>query len=214
MARRVVFTWPAANATGVAALQTLVAASSLSINGGLAIPFNGISTPNFVQFSGISRTISITSTNDLSAVHFTITGTYRNAPQTETRIGPNNATVLTTALFDTVTSVTTDAAAAAVSIGSGTTGQTHWKNSNFQSTVVNMSIEVVVTGTITYSFITTLDEVQRIAAPTTFSPIAAMTAATTNQLGNYLNATAYSAIQITAATTGSLVATFIEQGIL
>lgn len=214
MARRVVFTWPAANTTDVAALQTLGAAGTIVINGNLAQPINGITTPNYVLFLGISRTVSLTSVNNLSAVHFTITGTFRGTTQTETRVGPNNNTVLTTALFDTITSITTDAAVTAVSVGSGTTGQTHWKNSNYDSTVVSMAVAVVVTGTITYSFITTLDDVQVTSTPNVFTPEMAMTAATASELINYFTPTAYSAIQITAATTGSLVVTFLEQGIL
>lgn len=214
MARRVVFTWPAANATDVSALQSLAGAGSLLINGNLAVFINGITGPTYVLFPGISRTVSLTSTNNLSGVNFTITGTFMGAAQTQTIAGPNDDTVFTTSLFDTVTSVSTNGTVNNVSVGSGTTGQTHWKNSNYYSTVANMSISVVVSGTITYSFITTLDNVNTHPAPTIFTPITAMTGATTNELGSYTAATAYSAIQITAATNGSLTATFIEQGIL
>lgn len=208
MADQAVFTWPAANTTAIASVQTLAGAGSIVIDGPL-VPL----TYNYAVFPGISRTVSLTSANNLSAVNVTITGLYRGAAQSQTIAGPNANTVYTTSLFDTVTSVTTDAAVTAMSVGSGTTGQTHWWTYNKHATVCAFAAQVVVTGTINYSFQTTLDDVQTNATPTVFTPIVAMTAATTNQFAGTIFPTLFSNIIINSSAGGSLVATFLQQGI-
>lgn len=214
MAIPAVFTWPAADTQAISATQTLAGAGNLLINGTLAQTLTGGSP--YVIFPNISRTVSLTSVNNLSSVNFTITGTYRGAVQTETRAGPNNNTVFTTALFDSVTSVSTNGAVTAVSAGSGTTGQTQWYNFNYHASYPYISAQVIVTGTpnITYSWTVTLDDIQTNASPATFTPVAALTAATTTQLGSFAAPIRYCNIQISASTTGSLVATFLQQGIL
>lgn len=220
MARQAVFTWLAANTTGVTSLQTLAGAGNLTINGPL-VP----STGTAAVFQNVSRTVSLTSANNLSAVNVTITGIYGGYFKSETISGPNANTVYTTGLFDNVTSVRVDAAAAAISVGSGTTGQTHWFTHNYHATVIGCAIQVVVTGTINYSFQTTLDDAQLVSTvtPTVFGPIdgvagspgypADMVGATTNQLAFVNNVMRFSNIIINSATTGTLVATFLQQGI-
>lgn len=208
-----VFVWPAADTEAVALTQTLAGAGNLTLNGNLAL---ASSAPPSITFNGISRIVTLTSLNNLGAVNFTITGYYHGSLISETIAGPVANTVVTTALFDSVTSISTDAAAAAVSAGSGATGRTHWYNFNYHATVLGFSAQVVVTNSpnITYSFITTLDDVNTIATPTTFTPIAAMTAANTTQFASYNTTQRYCCINITAATTGSLTATFLQQGIM
>jgi hypothetical protein len=100
-----------------------------------------------------------------------------------------------------------------VSIGTGTTGVTHWFNSDQYVNVLGLSCQAIVTGTITYSFLTTLDDPNDVASPTSFTPIAAMTGATTNQLGSILTPTRNSRIAVTASDgTGALAITFLQQG--
>jgi hypothetical protein len=231
MSAPTVYTWPALDKAAICALQTIGAAGNLIINGTLAsafhYPYDSASGPvtyaassttyalPSVTFPKISRTVSITSTGNLAGVNFTVTGIYQGSIVSQTIAGPNNSTVTTTQLFNKVTQVSVSGAVATnVSVGSGATGQTQWlKESTFRM-VHNLSIQVAVSNAnITYSFQTTLDEIQTILTPTVFTPIAAMTGATTNQLGNYTPPTNYSNIIITAATTGSLVATFLQQGI-
>ncbi len=212
MAQPRVYTWPAASAVAISQLQTTVAAGSLLINGTLAISDYPMA-PNYVPFIGISRTVSLTSANNLAGVNVTVTGTYRGNVVSETRVGPNANTVYTTQLFDTVTAVSVSAAAAAISVGSGTTGRTNWYDYNYHATVASQTQQVVVTGAITYSFSTTLDDIQTIAAPTVFTPIAAMTAATTSQFATIVGPLRFSNITISASAGGSLVATFVQQGI-
>lgn len=210
MAHPIVYSWLAADTVGVANTQTLGAAGSLILDGTLLI---ASSMRPYISFNGVSRTVSLTSVNNLGGVNFTITGYLNGTLQSETRVGPNNNTVYTTALFDTVTSITTSAAAAAVSAGSGTTGRTHWYDYNYHATVIGFTAQAVVTGTITYSFETTLDDVNTVAAPTVATPIAGMTAATTTQYAVYNNTMRYCCIHITAATDGALAITFLQQGI-
>jgi hypothetical protein len=210
MASPVVFNWLAPDTQAVCATQTLAGAGNLTLNGTLSgTGFNPI-----VTFEGISRVVSITSTNNLSAVSFTIAGTYRGATVSATRVGPNNTTVQTTQLFDSVTSVSTNAAAAAVSIGTGTTGRTHWLSADYFQQFPYKTIQTVVAGTINYTFQVTLDDIQTTATPSTFTPIANLTGATTNQFEIALLPISYSSFLINSSgATGALTATVLQQGV-
>lgn len=219
-----IYTWAAASTTAVAQLQTLATAGNLIINGSLVTG----TAPFIASFGNVSRTVSLTSTNNLSAVNVTIVGTLNGAVVTSTIAGPNNTTVYTTQLYDTVTAVSTSAAVTAMSVGSGTTGNTHWDQYDYYRPYPAMSVQVVVTGTITYSFQTTLDDVTVITTPTVNTGIIVpiggantnlntwqtlMSAATATQFAYFSYPVQYSNVIITAATTGSLVAKFIQQGI-
>lgn len=217
MSNPVVYTWPAADTTAIAALQTLGIAGTVTLDGSLSLQSiannpNGVA---YADFKDITRTISITSTNNLSAVSFTITGTLNSdsIPQSEVLLGPNNNTVFSVGTYDKIISITTNAGAPAFSVGSGTTGFTRFFLSNFQCAYPALSIQVDLTGTINYSFCTTLQDASD-ASPAIAFPIVAMTNATTNQLGSYNNATRYSALRINSSTTGSLNVTFLQQGII
>ena len=60
----------------------------------------------------------------------------------------------------------------------------------------------------------TLDDPNIVATPTVFSPITAMTSATANQFASFTNPINYMNITINSAgATGTLVATFLQQGI-
>lgn len=221
MAKPVVYNWPAINTTAICSTQSLASAGSLIINGSLASPLPVGSAS--VVFTGISRTVSLTSINNLSGVQFTINGFYRGSTQTETRAGPNNNTVYTTNLFDRVTSITTNNAVTAVSAGSGNSGQTHWFTDNYYATVVGLSVQVVISGTIGYTFLSTLDDVQTNANPTTVSGIVMpnpdsanafttlMNNSGSSNLATYIYPTRYACLSISG--TGSLRAIFLQQGI-
>ena len=208
MAIPAIFTWPVPDTQAISLTQSIGAAGNLLINGHLAYT-------TIVTFLGFGRTVSLTSANDNSGVNFTITGSRYGNPIIETIAGPNADTVETVNVFDTITSITADAAVNGVSAGTGTTGATNWFNSNYHRNVLGQTIQVVVTGTINYTYQTTLDDVQTNTTPTTFPTIVNLTAATTNQIGSYFAPARYSKISINSSTgTGSLVATFLEQGIL
>lgn len=114
------YTPEAAGAATIAALQTLVGAGSLSLSGTYGA--NGFP-------SELAWTITLTSANNLSAVNFTIN--YLSAQGNAlsvTTTGPNATTKTTTVIASRITSITTDAAAAAVSVGHLNVGYGPWKH--------------------------------------------------------------------------------------
>lgn len=117
--------WPLIDLSAVCALQSTAGAASLVLNGTLRSPFvDGISFFN----NGFIKTVSLTSSNDLSAATFTINGFQNGVPFSEEIFGPNNSnapsptTVYTLASFDLVTSITVNMAVNGVSAGSGNSG--------------------------------------------------------------------------------------------
>ena len=207
-----VYKWPIPDTQGFCLTQTLGAAGSLLINGTLTV--NSM-FPGEAFTPGISRTVSLTSGNDLHLVHFTITGFLGGSVVSETRVGPNVNTVETTQLFDKVTSVTTDAAAAAVSVGTGTTGVTHWFNYDYHRSYPILAAQGTITGTINYTLDATLDDVQTNASPTLFTPSTDLTAATTTKQATLIGPYTYLKFTINSSdATGALVATLLQAGIL
>lgn len=118
--RHYAYTPEAASAVSIAALQTLVGAGSLTLNGPYAV--SGFP-------SELAWTITLTSVNNLSARTFTIS--YLDAQgnaQTATSAGPNATTLSTTVFATMVTRITVDGAAAAVSVGHVNVGYGPWKH--------------------------------------------------------------------------------------
>lgn len=217
-----VITWPAPSTTSISALQTLGAAGNLLLNGSLNTSGNYISAVAYpgglaiplIVFQGITRSITLTSANDLSAVNFTIHGVYNNAPLSEVLAGPMANTVTSVNIYDAITSISTSAAAAAVSVGTGETGRTAWISGDYDMLIPNYSVQAVRTATINYTLFLTLDDPNTVAIPTVFSPIAALTGATTSQFASFTNPINYMNITINSSDgTGALVATFLQQGI-
>lgn len=112
-----------ANTTNIAAAQHQVAATPLTLGAGtgttLGTAPDGSGLP--VILFDVARAVSLTSTSNLSATNFTLTG-YNNLgqKQTQTLAGPNNNTVNTTKTFVSILSVVpnTTNAGANVSVGS------------------------------------------------------------------------------------------------
>jgi hypothetical protein len=119
MSRYLNYTFPAANEDDVCLLQTTTGAGNLILNGLLANPIN--SQVSYLE-RGYSRQLSLTSANNLAGRTFTITGIQNGVSITEDIAGPNNNTILSTLIYDVVTSVSVDGAAADISIGSGSDG--------------------------------------------------------------------------------------------
>lgn len=119
MARYLRYVFPVANNVDVCALQSTVGAANLVLNGNLADQVT-----NQVSFidRGYSRSISLTSANDLSAATFTISGTQNGVFVTENVTGPNDETVYSMLDYDVITSIIVDGAVNAVSVGSGHSG--------------------------------------------------------------------------------------------
>lgn len=213
MSLPLVYSWPAANTQDVCLIQNIAGAGNLILNGNLLNQVN----LSIIGFNSISRTVSLTSANNLSGVNFTISGYFNGTTVTTTIAGPNANTVYTAQYFDSITSVSASGAANGISVGSGTTGFTKWFRFDYHTPYPALSIQTDVTNSpnITYSFQTTLDDVNSIpnASLTTFTPIAGMTGANTSQFGNINYPIRYARIAITASTNGSLTATFIQQGV-
>jgi len=164
----IVFAWPPASTTFVAASQNTASAGALILNGAGSNIGNGglVSVP----FWNVNRTVSLTSVNNLSGVTFTVTGTLNGQTVSASLAGPNNNTVYTTQTFNTVTGVSVSGAVTAVSVGSGTTGSTNWVRYNHYATVKGFAVQVQVTAatmdnTITYELQTTMDNVEVVASP-------------------------------------------------
>lgn len=119
MSRYLRYIFPASNTSDVCALQNTVGAGNLVLNGNLV---NQVT--NQVSFidRGYSRSISLTSVNNLGAINFTIRGIQNGTLVTEVLAGPNANTVSSVQIYDKVYSVATSGAAALVSVGSGYDG--------------------------------------------------------------------------------------------
>jgi hypothetical protein len=210
VANPVIFNWPIPTTQAVSQTQTLGSAGNLMINGSLA-------GGGQVVFVGFARTVSLTSISDLSGVTFVISGLINGLSISDTIAGPNNDTIESDLIFDAILSISTDNAADGISAGIGTTGRTSWFHHLHNTISSDFSIQVNLTSTINYSFITTLTDVKfnlPINIPL-FSPISAMIGATTNQLSSYMVPSRSSAIQINSSdTNGTLQAIFIQQGLI
>lgn len=220
MSRRIVFNWLPEDTVAVSTLQTFAAPDTqvgLAIDGTASNYLYTGSMIRVATFPGLQRVVTLTSTNNLSAVNFTIKGTLNGKVVSETRVGPNNNTVSTTQLFNTITNITFDAAVTAVSAGTGFTGATNPFQFDYHSKNGILGIQVGVTngtGAITYSTEITLDDLNEEPNPFYLSPIAAMTAAITSQVANLNQPMTYARVKITASTgTAKLAATFIQQSL-
>lgn len=126
MTRLVEYNWIAAgsNTGAVCTIQSLDAGGNLALNGTFAsAQYPGMI--NLLAVGGTSRTISITSTADLSGVIFVVNGYQNGVAVTSGNItGPNNniTSYVNDVIFDTITSVTANLAAANVSVGIGKVG--------------------------------------------------------------------------------------------
>lgn len=203
-------TWPVMNTAAVCALQNLSVAGPLLLNGTLA----NADLPNQISFitNNFIRSVSITSTNDLSTYSFVISGFQNEAFVTETISGPNNDTIFGTQYYDIVTSIVVSGAVSDVSVGTGNSGYLPLitVNTNNIGGNVNYSCSVLLPDDsgITYSLLQSLASVQTsfIALQnqtSSFFPIPNMSAfidATTSQIGNSVAITNYLLLEISSTT--------------
>lgn len=156
MSRFLQYTFPAGNTMAVCKLQTLAGAASLTFDGDLSNQAG-----NYVSFAskGYSRAISLTSANDLSGVNFTISGVQNGVNVSEVLAGPNNDTVYSTLIYDTVFSISSNGAAAAISAGTGWEGAFLPISINLEREVINYSLSVAKTtaATVNFAVYATLD---------------------------------------------------------
>ena len=161
--------------TSIAALQTLSGAGSLTLNGTYAqtlIPNDGGTASFFApniqlwdnQVSGAFNVpVTLTSTNNLSGVTFTITGTQRQPYSetisvTETIAGPSGNTVTSVNFYNRILSIKANGAAAGVSAGHSITGAyTGWLPVGGPGLESTIAVAAYVTGTINYTMQHTFD---------------------------------------------------------
>lgn len=203
------YNWISADPVYIAAVQSLGAAGSMTLNGGNVGP---------VQLTGMARTVSLTSANNNAAVNFTITGTVNGRTLSQTIAGPNANTVESTIFLDTINSITFNGAINAVSAGIGHTGLTQWFTCDYNRGVYNLSVAVDVTnggGAITYSLVGTLDDVTAIVPYAFNTPsLPAMVGLNVDSFTNSTMPLRYAAILVSASTSdASLRAVFLQQGI-
>jgi hypothetical protein len=222
-----VYNWIAATPTAIFNsnnIPPVPGQRSFVLNGNL---LNSLAPNSPISLGKIARVVSITSAGNVSAVNFTITGTYNGLPVSQTLAGPNANTVYTTQFFNTVDSVTFNAnVTSATNVGTGNAGVapagawgvTNWFTYDFFVPDSALTIQARVNAvTVNYSLEVTLDDVVAIpeASLTLFNPIAGMTNATTNQIGNISFPIRYARLKFNNATNsvGSLTATFLQQGL-
>lgn len=186
--------------------QTLAGAGSLTENGTSVV--NGVAVFNAAYL------VTVTSTGNDSTRTYTITGTSAaGVVMSETITGPNATTVSTTRYFKTVTdvSVAGGGTVGTVRVGFGTAGvappiilDVHGRP--------DVSLQVVVSGTVTWTLQQTLDNLWDISNPTWFShPDANMVAQTVNRQGNYAYIPSAVRLLITSGT-GSATLTVLQSG--
>jgi len=119
MSRYLNYTFPVANNLDVCALQNTAGAANLILNGNLADRVT-----NQVSFidRGYSRSISLTSANNLAAVNFTISGIQNGVLITEVLAGPNSNTVYSVQIYDKIYSIATSGLVNQVRAGTGHLG--------------------------------------------------------------------------------------------
>lgn len=119
MAQNTVYKWPVVNLQAVCKTQDANAGDDLILDG--TMTEIGSAEISFLR-TGVSRSVSISSVNDLSGVTFTVTGMQNGGRVTEDITGPNTNTVWSNQVFDTITSVSVNNNVTNVQVGTGTQG--------------------------------------------------------------------------------------------
>ncbi len=94
-------------------------------------------------------------------------------------------------------------------------GRTPWIINDYNRTVYNASFSVIVVGGITYSYITTVQNVENTPSDDiiTATPVVAMTNAVATVTGTSSAPCFACAVSISASAGGALIFTFLQQGI-
>lgn len=195
-----------AAANNICTSQTPGAAGPLTLNGALVA--GGVAT------AGAAQLVTITSAGNDSGNTFTLTGTDADGgAQTETITGPNTTTVTGVKYFKTVTIVSIGAAAVGaltVGVAANSVSPT-LKSVKEPGSDFNMGVGVAVTGTITYSIQHTYDDTVKLATyPVTWFTHGTITAKSAAFDGAYSQPVMGLRIIVTASTTGTATAAFVQ----
>ena len=191
---------------GIAAAQTITAATALTLNGALGTTLD------------YARIIGIYSGSDLSTSSFAIVGTNANGETISETIstGPNAGTVVSTKLYKTITSVTPGATVAQnVEVGQvATTLSAESKIiplNYYANTAATVSVDV--TGTINFTVYEAFSPVARVAPSAvvwnSVTALASKTADTTSPVT--LHATAVK-IVVNSYSTGAELQMYVNEG--
>lgn len=223
MARRIITqTWPVQDLSAVCSLQDTAGAAALILNGTLASPLYPNTPISFLN-AGFIRSFSITSTNDLSAVNFTVTGTQNGALVQTIVAGPNATTIESSGTFpndfyDIITSITVDNAVMGVTVGTGDSGYLPLIQFNVANFAPFWAFSWVLAPApnITYSTYQALEEIANngtsFANLASFFPLTGNQ--TTSQVVNNIGLINYFITKITASTaplTDTINLTFMQQ---
>lgn len=175
---------------------------------------NGTSVVAGVAVFNAAYLVTVTSTGNDSTRTYIITGTNSSGvAMTETVTGPNTTTISTTRYFKTVTdvSVAGGGTVGTIRVGFGTAGVAPPIILDIHGRP-DVSLQVVVSGTVTWTLQQTLDSLWDISNPTWFShPDPNMVAQTINRQGNYAYVPAAVRLLITSGT-GTATLTVIQSG--
>jgi hypothetical protein len=222
MAKPVSYLWTPAYTDTICAPQAVIADTPMVLNGSLANTAGGVASS--VYFSGISRTVSVLSTDAGDTMDFTITGMLRGISVSETIIATGINSAYGAQFFDSISSVIPNADSAGdISIGSGITGYTHWFKHDYNTAVANTAVQVFAgAANTTYSFQGTLFDVGLLGTSEPdgaylFTMMADMTDATGSALDSVGIPLRYSRIYISDCTTFTaddyLEIYYLQQGI-
>jgi hypothetical protein len=163
------YKWPSQDSyleTPIASIQTVSGGENLKLN----------SSPYY--YSSVSRSVGISSSDDISDAIFTITGLYKGKVVTATVTGINDSTVDTSSgsypvldtdvIFDVITNISVNQDVTNVSVYPGLYGHTGWVNGNYFQSSPNTSLQVIASSdteddtTIVWNLGVTLQDVSSI----------------------------------------------------
>ena len=214
--RPVIFSFPTQTANGVCATQTTTATDqSLVLNGSLS-NFNAGVTPFAVTVApGLQRTLTVTSTGNISTATFTITGIDTSGYAVSTTLtGPNNATATTVAEFFKVTAISVGTiATSAFTVGVGATGTSRWAMVDTFQNPVGVTVAINTATSAPVSIQHTFDPISTSTSPMIISATGLTTITTATNLSYSENATAYRAIFVATGTaTGAAQVNITQSG--
>lgn len=199
--------------------KIIYALPSATALGALQAPASGVAlTLAFTQVD-IQRTITLTSTANLSGINFVFSGfDMQGNVVTETLAGPNNSTVTSVSQYGLNTprlTITPSASnAGTVSIGTGAVGSTRWVKASLNMTPFALTVAVGISssGNATVTVQDSPDDVANNTNPLTFNhpTIASVTSSTES---NYAFPARNVRAVITAQTTGIVTLFIIQAGI-
>lgn len=216
--RPVVITFPTPSVNAVCATQTTTSTSQeVALDGGLSniALKNGQGYSPLVVFPGIQRTISITSTGNISTSTFTITGIdTRSVSLTTTLAGPNGTTVNTTTEFNKITAVSVGTlASSSFTVGTGATGSSIWVQGDTFAAPYAVTVAVETASSAPITVQDTPNNVQA-AAPTAIYNHSTLATVTVSAESNYAFPARFMRFICTASATatGQSQVTFIQAG--